>query len=126
LKDGESNTLGCLVAIHETFLRIRESMRELSKLSDAPIEPPEQTRLLDACMNIPGVLLAGVPGAGGYDAILCLTIGKEAKTRLEEMWILLESHQTICPMLSVVDSNGVQRDSSNMLFNLKPEAFAIS
>ena len=34
----------------------------MSTKSEVPIEPPEQTRLLDACMEVPGVVMAGVPG----------------------------------------------------------------
>ncbi|GAA5991008.1 hypothetical protein JCM10908_006497 [Rhodotorula pacifica] len=57
-----------------SILRTRALMREMGEASDVPIEPAEQTRLLDACSALPGVIGAGVPGAGGYDAIwvLCL------------------------------------------------------
>ena len=34
----------------------------MSKLSSVPIEPEEQTRLLDACSALPGVIGGGVPG----------------------------------------------------------------
>ena len=37
-------------------------MREMGNLSDVPIEPPEQTELLDACVSIAGVIGGGVPG----------------------------------------------------------------
>lgn len=37
-------------------------MREMGEKSDVPIEPPEQTRLLDACSALDGVVGAGVPG----------------------------------------------------------------
>lgn len=49
-------------------------MREMGRLSQVPIEPPEQTRLLDACLAKNGVIGGGVPGAGGYDAIWILTL----------------------------------------------------
>ncbi|GAA5832214.1 hypothetical protein JCM5353_008200 [Sporobolomyces roseus] len=58
------------------ILSTRSLMRTMGESSSVPIEPPSQTKLLDACTNeIPGVVGAGVPGAGGYDAIwvLCLT-----------------------------------------------------
>ncbi|KPV74363.1 uncharacterized protein RHOBADRAFT_48606 [Rhodotorula graminis WP1] len=56
------------------ILTIRNHIRYMGSASGVPIEPPEQTRLLDACSALPGVVGAGVPGAGGYDAIwvLCL------------------------------------------------------
>ena len=37
-------------------------MREMGNLSGVPIEPPEQTELLDACVAQPGVVGGGVPG----------------------------------------------------------------
>jgi phosphomevalonate kinase len=37
-------------------------MRIMGNASDVPIEPPEQTKLLDACCALPGVIGAGVPG----------------------------------------------------------------
>ncbi|GAA5846388.1 hypothetical protein JCM9279_001354 [Rhodotorula babjevae] len=56
------------------ILTIRKHIRHMGAASGVPIEPPEQTELLDACSALPGVVGAGVPGAGGYDAIwvLCL------------------------------------------------------
>lgn len=57
-----------------------------------PIEPPEQTRLLDATMAQRGVLMAVVPGAGGADAIIALVLpsgdGGIAATRqrVGELW----------------------------------------
>ncbi|GAA5972058.1 hypothetical protein JCM11641_002475 [Rhodosporidiobolus odoratus] len=58
----------------QRILDTRALMRHMGEASGVPIEPPEQTRLLDACSALPGVIGAGVPGAGGYDAIwvLCL------------------------------------------------------
>lgn len=37
-------------------------MREMGNLSGVPIEPPEQTSLLDACVSVAGVIGGGVPG----------------------------------------------------------------
>ncbi|KAG8721635.1 phosphomevalonate kinase [Ceratobasidium sp. 394] len=43
---------------------IRDGMRAVGKSSGVPIEPPEQTQLLDACYALPGVVGGGVPGGG--------------------------------------------------------------
>ncbi|KAF7792390.1 hypothetical protein EIP86_003427 [Pleurotus ostreatoroseus] len=51
---------------------IRAKMREMSTRAGVPIEPPEQTALLDACVSVAGVIGGGVPGAGGYDALWLL------------------------------------------------------
>lgn len=37
-------------------------MREMGDLSGVPIEPKEQTTLLDACVSQAGVIAGGVPG----------------------------------------------------------------
>jgi phosphomevalonate kinase len=42
-----------------------------------PIEPEQQTQLLDACTAIDGVIGGVVPGAGGYDAIALLVEDKD-------------------------------------------------
>ncbi|KAF8973271.1 ribosomal protein S5 domain 2-type protein [Flammula alnicola] len=52
--------------------QVRAKMKEMGTLSGVPIEPEEQTSLLDTCMSLPGVIGGGVPGAGGYDAIWLL------------------------------------------------------
>jgi len=49
-------------------------MREMGTRAGVPIEPPEQTELLNACIAQPGVVGCGVPGAGGYDAIWVLVL----------------------------------------------------
>ncbi|KAK3670176.1 phosphomevalonate kinase [Recurvomyces mirabilis] len=58
--------------VTEHFRSIRSLIRQMSDKSGVPIEPPEQTKLLDACEKIPGVVGGVVPGAGGYDAISVL------------------------------------------------------
>jgi len=37
-------------------------MKQMGDLSGVPIEPAEQTRLLDICISLPGVIGGGVPG----------------------------------------------------------------
>lgn len=56
---------------------IRQGIREMSKQSGVPIEPPAQTELLDACSKVEGVVGGVVPGAGGYDAIALLIEDRE-------------------------------------------------
>jgi phosphomevalonate kinase len=67
-------------------------MREMGELCGVPIEPPEQTALLNACTSQAGVLAGGVPGAGGYDAIWLLVIEPPETSeqlpfrRIERVW----------------------------------------
>lgn len=41
---------------------VRSLLQTMSDLSDVPIEPKEQTKLLNECANVPGVAMAVVPG----------------------------------------------------------------
>jgi len=68
-------------------------MREMGRLANVPIEPPEQTSLLDACVYQAGVIGGGVPGAGGYDAIWLLvcdapdsSLQQQPVHRVERVW----------------------------------------
>jgi phosphomevalonate kinase len=56
---------------------IRVLIRDMSRLSDVPIEPKPQTELLDACSEVEGVIGGVVPGAGGYDAVALLIEDRE-------------------------------------------------
>lgn len=51
-----------------------------------PIEPPVQTKLVDATCALPGVLCAGVPGAGGVDAVFAITVHPESESGVRELW----------------------------------------
>ncbi|KIY73027.1 phosphomevalonate kinase [Cylindrobasidium torrendii FP15055 ss-10] len=98
-------------AIAQTFLEahdlsesIRRQMREMGKLAGVPIEPEQQTQLLDQCVNITGVIGGGVPGAGGFDAIWLLVLEPVDTTtdgapvaRVEETWARAEA---VSPLLA--------------------------
>ncbi|CCD24075.1 phosphomevalonate kinase NDAI_0C04150 [Naumovozyma dairenensis CBS 421] len=62
-----------VLQMRESIAKIRDNFRLITRESGAEIEPPVQTELLDTCMNLNGVLVACIPGAGGYDAIALLT-----------------------------------------------------
>ena len=66
------------------FAAIRAHIRDMGTRSGVPIEPPEQTELLDAVTkNVEGVAGGVVPGAGGYDAIVLLV--KDDKETTEQI-----------------------------------------
>jgi len=73
----EEHSFG-LERLSACFKRIRSGIRTMSAKSGVPIEPPEQTQLIDACEAVTGVVGGVVPGAGGYDAISLLIEDKEA------------------------------------------------
>lgn len=72
------------------------------------IEPESQTQFLDSTMNLEGVLLAGVPGAGGYDAIFAITLG-ESNNAVIKTW----SSAGVLPLLVSEDPRGVSLESSD-------------
>ncbi|KAL1673938.1 ribosomal protein S5 domain 2-type protein [Schizophyllum commune] len=85
---------------------IRARMRDMGQLCDVPIEPPEQTRLLDKCITMSGVVGGGVPGAGGYDAIWLLVCDPEDPSpeiapykRVQHVWTKYEELD-VSPLLA--------------------------
>jgi phosphomevalonate kinase len=58
--------------ISASLNKIRGYIREMGEKSGVPIEPAEQTVLLDSLAAVDGVAGGVVPGAGGYDAVALL------------------------------------------------------
>jgi len=72
--------------LRERIQDIRSLIREMSSLTNVPIEPPQQTQLLDACSELSGVIGGVVPGAGGYDAVaLLIEDGPDVTAKLQAM-----------------------------------------
>ncbi|KAL2525275.1 GHMP kinase family protein [Abeliophyllum distichum] len=71
----QAEVVRALLGARDAMLGIRFNMRRMGEAAGIPIEPESQTRLLDTTMNMEGVLLAGVPGAGGFDAVFAVTLG---------------------------------------------------
>lgn len=82
LTNGESEKF------EDAFYEIRSKIREMSEKSGVPIEPREQSELLDAvAKEVQGVSGGVVPGAGGYDAIVLLVRDDEGTKRELERWL---------------------------------------
>ena len=91
-------------SLRTTFLQCRKLLKEIGIQSSAEIEPNFQTNLLDLTMQIPGVLVAGVPGAGGYDAVFAIIVDQpQVFAAVEELWI---KHNVLC-LLSQAEQKGV-------------------
>ncbi|KFY02739.1 hypothetical protein O988_01943, partial [Pseudogymnoascus sp. VKM F-3808] len=69
--------------ISSAFSAIRELIREMGEKSGVPIEPAQQTALLDRLAGVEGVVGGVVPGAGGHDAVSLLV--REGKETLERV-----------------------------------------
>jgi len=52
---------------------IRSLMKRMGDLSTVPIEPAGQTSLLNACLALPGVVAAGVPGGESPRSLLFIS-----------------------------------------------------
>lgn len=72
------------------------------------IEPKSQTGLLDATMELEGVLLAGVPGAGGFDAVFAITLG-DSSSHVIKSWTSLN----VLALLVRENPNGVALESDD-------------
>ncbi|KAH8731045.1 ribosomal protein S5 domain 2-type protein [Phaeosphaeriaceae sp. PMI808] len=69
----------------------RALIRKMTVATGVPIEPLEQTALLDFCTNLDGVIGGLVPGAGGYDAVVLLVEDKEEV--IDKLRRLLKEYQ---------------------------------
>ncbi|KAH8828466.1 Phosphomevalonate kinase [Flagelloscypha sp. PMI_526] len=94
LPEGQGEIVSTFFQLHDAIQTIREYMKSMGDSADVPIEPQEQTDLLDKCTEIAGVVGGGVPGAGGYDAIWLLVLdpvdpGQDEETptaRVDRTW----------------------------------------
>ncbi|XP_024997030.1 phosphomevalonate kinase, peroxisomal [Cynara cardunculus var. scolymus] len=97
-----------LFGARDAILNIRCHMRQMGQAAGIPIEPESQTRLLDTTMNMPGVLLAGVPGAGGFDAVFAVTVG-DSGNNLAKVW----SSHNVLALLVKEDPRGVSIENAD-------------
>lgn len=103
--------------LSETMQLIRRGMKALGDGPGVPVEPDEQTRLLDECVKIKGVLGGGVPGAGGYDACHLLVLQDAANTdsssaspvmkEVQQLWSTWKE-LTVSPLDCGADQGGLR------------------
>lgn len=85
LKD--SSKIGSIFTqLSRAFYAVRHHLRSLGEATGADIEPLSQQGLLDETIRQPGTLLAGVPGAGGEDAIFVIVMDESLETNVEATW----------------------------------------
>ena len=83
-----------------------------------PIEPAVQTKLVDATCALPGVLCAGVPGAGGVDAVFAVVVHPNAAAGVKDLWASWSLGKekgaseggggVVCPLLLAASEGGMQ------------------
>ena len=84
----------------------RTLLRDVGHHAKVAIEPAELTPLIDATGRLDGVLAAGCPGAGGYDAIFALVASSSAARKVEEFWEQYAA-LAVCPLPVSEDSRGL-------------------
>ncbi|CAM9091981.1 unnamed protein product [Ascophyllum nodosum] len=75
-----------LLQLKSSFAKARGLLREMGEDAGVPIEPAVQTKLVDATCALPGVLCAGVPGAGGVDAVFAVVVHPNAAAGVKDLW----------------------------------------
>lgn len=114
-----SRTLHLLHRLALSLSSIRALLREMSDLSGVPIEPKEQTRLLDACGQVKGVVGGGVPGAGGYDALYLLTIDHPTPIAgVDKLWAEW-TEMDVCPLSAKQSDGGIRQEQVAEVKGLK-------
>jgi phosphomevalonate kinase len=91
-----------LLDLRISFRKARAILKSIGNYAGVDIEPEEQTELINATEEIDGVLCSGVPGAGGRDAIFCLTYSPQARLAVEKLWSewgRLDRRSDVCPLL---------------------------
>ncbi|KAL3770799.1 hypothetical protein ACHAWU_006358 [Discostella pseudostelligera] len=63
-----------LVDLRMALLECRQNLKGMGVAAGVPVEPDVQSTIADATMKLPGVVAAGVPGAGGYDALFVIYV----------------------------------------------------
>ncbi|XP_071702152.1 phosphomevalonate kinase, peroxisomal-like isoform X2 [Rutidosis leptorrhynchoides] len=97
-----------LLGARDAMLKIRCQMRQMGNAAGIPIEPESQTQLLDVTMDTEGVLLAGVPGAGGFDAVFAIVLS-DSSTNLTKVW----SSNNVLALLVTEDPRGVSLENND-------------
>ncbi|GAO49702.1 phosphomevalonate kinase [Saitoella complicata NRRL Y-17804] len=111
----DSTVGGPLRALYHKFLEVRTLLRLIGEQSSTAIEPETQTALLDLCIDVPGVVGAGVPGAGGYDAIFCLVIESgDAIENVRKVWGVWDKAK-VGPLLAREEKEGLRLEDAGAL-----------
>ena len=110
-KPQASKVLNSIINLKSAFKTMRTNLKHLGVASSVPIEPNQQTKLASSTeSHVPGVLSCFVPGAGGYDAICCLSICEsKTKHKIIDYWEGYDEvgdeggRTTVCPLLAEYD-----------------------
>jgi len=112
LLENDDDLAKALIHLRQLFNKARSYLKQMGEGAGIEIEPEIQTNLADASQAIPGVLCAGVPGAGGIDAIYAIVLSKEARNKVENMWSVwgtdnkMSEQTMVCPL--ILNAEGIE------------------
>jgi phosphomevalonate kinase len=103
LRESDAGTVSpVVIALEELKMAagaMRTCLKNVGEAAKVPIEPECQTRLCDATAGVDGVIAAGVPGAGGYDAVYALFVGGQStRDNVEALWETMKD-PSVCPLM---------------------------
>jgi phosphomevalonate kinase len=76
-----------LLQLRTAFAHARHHLKELGEAANVAVEPDLQTALCDATSQLPGVVATLVPGAGGYDAVVCIYVNdRSVRDAIAQFW----------------------------------------
>ena len=75
-----------LLDLKAVFAQCRKLLKRMGDCAGVGIEPDSQTALVDATEAVLGVVAAGVPGAGGVDAVFAITLSEVSRGQVELLW----------------------------------------
>ena len=117
--DGSSwDVAGKLLDLRMALLEARQNLKGMGNAAGVPIEPDTQTELADATMKLPGVVAAGVPGAGGYDALFVIYVkgietagggSDQVRDAIGNLWREFSSSDSktvVCPLTARAGGHG--------------------
>ncbi len=84
-KIGSGSAETYLPRFKEEFERARLLTKALAVESNAEVEPDEYTKCIEES-NDNGAFVTKLPGAGGRDAIVALSLSRQDKRRLDDFW----------------------------------------
>lgn len=117
---GNSDIRRLLYRIYDTFSCVRNSLKSMGQQCNADIEPDIQTELCNLTQSLSGVLISGVPGAGGNDAIFAIVLNNNVIHDIDNAWQQFsQQHNCSIQRLQVKQtSSGVQTVIQDKTINI--------
>lgn len=103
----DQQVLPLLKSLIQSYREVRKILKVLTNETQTPIEPDAITKILDEMENFPGVLIAGAPGAGGFDALFCILLDESCYQGLES-YLLSYKDLNMSPLLTREDKIGIR------------------